>query len=168
MNKYIVKVNGKEHRVEFENKKDLNEVKEVILDGKKVNVDVNLDTLCSIVVDNNTHKINSIFEYDGEPVKFLIGQDHHDVEVEEILPVKKSTSKSSFKKGGKIVAPMPGKVISLLVNEGDTVRAGQDILILEAMKMENRIKSPVDGTVKLLKTAEGNSCNARELLMIIE
>ncbi|HOW16122.1 MAG TPA: hypothetical protein PK443_00240, partial [bacterium] len=61
MAKYIVKVNGKKYTVEISDNVDVNEVKEVTLNGKKVSIDVNMDTLCSIVVDNNTHKINGIY-----------------------------------------------------------------------------------------------------------
>jgi biotin carboxyl carrier protein len=167
MEKYRVTVNGKEHIVELDELANVDEIKEVILNGKKCSVDVNFDELGSIVVNNNTHKINSIFEFDGEPVKFLIGKDFHDVEVEEMHPLKK-VGTSEKKKDGKVVAPMPGKILEINVNEGDEVRANQDVIILEAMKMENRLKSPINGIVKKISTEKGATCNARDLLMIIE
>lgn len=169
MDKYIVKVNNKKHVVEFDESVDVNQIKEVYLDGKKVTIDVNMDTLCSIVVDNNTHKINGIYDFDGEPVKLLIGKDYHNIEIEEFRPVKLKTKKdNTHKKQAMIKAPMPGKITSIDVNIGDLVEIGQPLLALEAMKMENRIKSPKKGGVKEIKAVMGATCNSGDLLMIIE
>ena len=57
--------------------------------------------------------------------------------------------------GGTLTAPMPGKVVKLLVKEGDTVTEGQTLLILEAMKMQNEYKSPAAGVVIKLHVGEG-------------
>ena len=168
MAKYIVKVNNKKYTVEISDNIDVNEVKEVTLNGKKVSIDVNMDTLCSIVVDNNTHKINGIYDYDGEIVKLLIGKDYHNIEVEEFRPVKLKTKKEENTKQAVIKAPMPGKITSIDVNIGDQVEEGQALLALEAMKMENRISSPKKGGIKEIRTSVGATCNSGDLLMIIE
>jgi pyruvate carboxylase subunit B len=55
---------------------------------------------------------------------------------------------------------MPGRVVRLLVNNGDTVRRGQSLLILEAMKMENDIQSPVDGLVDEIFIKAGDTVDA--------
>ncbi len=70
--------------------------------------------------------------------------------------------------GNAVTAPMPGRIYQLLVKEGDTVKAGQDVFILEAMKMENNIASPFDGTVKQILYAEGDSVAADAPVMAIE
>jgi biotin carboxyl carrier protein len=59
--------------------------------------------------------------------------------------------------GGTLTAPMPGKVVKLLVKEGDKVEEGQALLILEAMKMQNEYKSPSPGTVTKLHVGEGST-----------
>ena len=64
----------------------------------------------------------------------------------------------------QIVAPMPGKVIRLLVKAGDTVEAGQGLLVMEAMKMQNEIRSPKSGVVERLLAEEGQAVNAGEIL----
>jgi biotin carboxyl carrier protein len=64
----------------------------------------------------------------------------------------------------QIVAPMPGKVVRLLVKAGDTVEAGQGLLVMEAMKMQNEIRSPKSGVVERLLAAEGQTVNAGEIL----
>lgn len=68
----------------------------------------------------------------------------------------------------KITAPMPGKVINLSVREGDEVRKNQTLLIVEAMKMENEIPSPVDGLITKIHAAVGDRVDAEEPLIEIE
>jgi len=64
-----------------------------------------------------------------------------------------------------IKAPMPGLVIDLKVTTGDTVKAGDPLLILEAMKMENILKSPGDGTIKNVKIKKGESVEKGQVLI---
>jgi len=67
-----------------------------------------------------------------------------------------------------IVAPMPGKVIRLLVKQGDVVKAGQGLLVVEAMKMQNEIRSPKSGKIEKLFAIEGQAVNAGEVLLSVE
>jgi len=68
----------------------------------------------------------------------------------------------------QVVAPMPGKVVRLLVKVGDTVEAGQGLLVIEAMKMQNEIHSPKSGVVERLLAQEGQPVNAGEILAWVE
>jgi biotin carboxyl carrier protein len=68
----------------------------------------------------------------------------------------------------QIVAPMPGKVIRLLVKVGDKVEAGQGLLVVEAMKMQNEVKSPKTGTVEKLLAKESQAVNAGDILAWID
>jgi biotin carboxyl carrier protein len=67
-----------------------------------------------------------------------------------------------------IVAPMPGKVVRLLVKAGDHVEAGQGLLVVEAMKMQNEIRSTKSGTVERLLAKEGQPVTAGEILAWVE
>ncbi len=67
-----------------------------------------------------------------------------------------------------IVAPMPGKVVRVLVAAGDEVVAGQGIVVVEAMKMQNELKSPRDGRVTVLQAKENDSVTAGTVLAVIE
>ena len=67
-----------------------------------------------------------------------------------------------------IAAPMPGRVLSVLVKVGDTVKKEQDVLILEAMKMENSIASDFAGKVKQVLVAEGDTVAVDTPLIEIE
>jgi biotin carboxyl carrier protein len=68
----------------------------------------------------------------------------------------------------QIRAPMPGKVIKLLVTEGAEVEPNQGIVVLEAMKMQNEIKSPKKGVVRKLGVVEGAAVNSNDLLATVE
>jgi biotin carboxyl carrier protein len=68
----------------------------------------------------------------------------------------------------EIRAQMPGKVIKLLIEQGASVQAGQGVIIVEAMKMQNEMKSPKDGSVRKIHVSEGGTVAAGETLMIIE
>lgn len=64
----------------------------------------------------------------------------------------------------KVTAPMPGKIVAVKANPGDAVKKGQVILILEAMKMENDVVAPQDGTVASIDVATGASVEAGSVL----
>jgi biotin carboxyl carrier protein len=68
----------------------------------------------------------------------------------------------------QIVAPMPGKVVRVLTEAGAQVKAGDGILVVEAMKMQNEMKSPRDGIVAEIKATAGETVNAGQVLAIIE
>jgi len=70
--------------------------------------------------------------------------------------------------GSEIKAEMSGSVVRVLVQEGDEVEAGQPVLVLEAMKMENEIPAPVSGRVVRLAVSEGDKVAAGQLLLVIE
>ncbi len=67
----------------------------------------------------------------------------------------------------QVLAPMPGKIVRVLVKPGDSVRAGQGIVVIEAMKMQNEIRSPRTGTVERLLVSEGKAVNAGEVLAVV-
>ena len=68
----------------------------------------------------------------------------------------------------QILAPMPGKIIRVLVQAGEKVEAGQGLLVVEAMKMQNEIRSPKSGTVERLLVKEGQPVNAGEVLAWVD
>jgi biotin carboxyl carrier protein len=72
--------------------------------------------------------------------------------------------------GGRaeILSPMPGKVVKLLAGVGDEVATGQGLVVVEAMKMENELKSPKDGTVTEVLVDEGRAVDANAVLMVVE
>jgi 3-methylcrotonyl-CoA carboxylase alpha subunit len=69
--------------------------------------------------------------------------------------------------GGRVTAPMHGKVIEILVAPGDTVHKGQRLAVLEAMKMEHALVSPIDGTVADVRASPGSQVAEGSLVMVI-
>jgi biotin carboxyl carrier protein len=67
----------------------------------------------------------------------------------------------------QILAPMPGKIVRVLVQTGEKVEAGQGLIVVEAMKMQNEIHSPKSGTVERLLVKEGQPVNAGEVLCVV-
>ncbi|TYB32218.1 MAG: biotin/lipoyl-binding protein [Candidatus Mcinerneyibacterium aminivorans] len=78
---------------------------------------------------------------------------------------KKPDSTPSSK---KVKAPLPGLILEIQVKEGDEVKAGQDILVMEAMKMENEIQSNQSGIVKSIKVEEGDNVYEGDVLIELE
>ncbi|WP_407371630.1 biotin/lipoyl-containing protein [Carnobacterium sp.] len=91
----------------------------------------------------------------------------------ELNENKENETLSSNKNNGNpldgisITAPMPGRVLSVKVQEKQSVKAGETVCILEAMKMENEIVAPVDGVVSQIKAQSNQSVEAGEVLFLI-
>lgn len=68
---------------------------------------------------------------------------------------------------GEVRAPMPGRVVAVIVEEGDRVDLGAPLLILEAMKMQNEIPAPLEGVVQEVRVAPGAAVGREDLLLVI-
>jgi biotin carboxyl carrier protein len=68
----------------------------------------------------------------------------------------------------ELKAPMPGKIVKVLVSEGSEVKANQGVLVMEAMKMQNEIKSPKPGVVRKISATEGLAVNSGQVLATVE
>lgn len=88
----------------------------------------------------------------------------------EVYKVYRGYKPSGLNKGGAgaLITQMPGKVVKLNKKEGDKVSVGETVLILEAMKMENEIKSGAEGTIKAINVKEGQALEAGFLMVEIE
>jgi biotin carboxyl carrier protein len=67
-----------------------------------------------------------------------------------------------------VIAPMPGRIVRVLVAVGDRVSANQPVVVIEAMKMENELRSPRDGAVRLVNVQPGDAVEAQAVLVVIE
>ena len=68
----------------------------------------------------------------------------------------------------EVIAPIEGKIVEILVNVGDAVQEDDELLILEALKMENPVFAPADGVVKEIKVKVSDKVESEEIIMIIE
>jgi biotin carboxyl carrier protein len=141
----------------------------VTLDGKPVAVDaVQIDPhTLSILLDGQSFEVSVTPSPDGK-LKLRTGS--YEFTAEVIDPRAWSGRRhGNVEAQGRqqILAPMPGKVVRILVKAGDHVEAGQGLLVVEAMKMQNEIRSPKCGTVERLLAKEGHPVNAGEVLCIV-
>jgi len=104
------------------------------------------------------------YSFDGVAWKKLAALGVNEVLVSnsEVYKVYRGFKPSGLNKGGAgaLVTQMPGKIVKIMKKEGDKVSKGETVLILEAMKMENEIKSGADGTVKSVNVKEGQALEA--------
>lgn len=85
-----------------------------------------------------------------------------------VAAAPKAASKPAAVSSGSVVAPMPGTVIKILKNAGDEVKAGDVVLILEAMKMENEISAPANGTLASVNCTEGGTVAGGDILFEVK
>jgi len=170
--KYEVKVtsssSGEQNRV-IELERDASGWR-VTLDGRPVAVDaveIAPYTL-SILLDGQSFETNVTPSPDGK-LKLQTGTQEFTAEVIDPRAWSGRRHGNVEAEGRQqIVAPMPGKVVRLLVKAGDRVEAGQGLLVVEAMKMQNEIRSPKSGTVERVLAKEGQPVNAGEILAWID
>jgi biotin carboxyl carrier protein len=157
----------RKHVVELERK---GEVYSVSLDGRPV--DANAVQIApnaiSVMIGGQSFEIHVSRSTDGT-LKLHCGP--HEFSAEIIDPrAWRGRKHGAVEVEGRqeIPAPMPGKVVRVLVAVGDAVEAGQGLLVVEAMKMQNEIRSPKSGRVERLLVTEGQAVNAGEVLAWVE
>ena len=105
----------------------------------------------------------------GKPVAVIVGTTHCAVTLTDRKRLSSSASATGHgDDAARIIAPMPGKVVRVLVGVGSQVEAGAGIIVVEAMKMQNEMKSPKSGTVIALNVQTGATVNGGDVLAVIE
>lgn len=144
MKNFKFKINGTEYNV------DINEV-----EGQEIKLDVN-GTPYNVTVDK---------ELKQKPV--AVKRPTPRVAAASSGDVQRSTPAPATGAGNKVTTPLPGTILDVFVNVGDKVTAGQRVVLLEAMKMENNIESDVAGTVTEVKVRKGDSVLEGDVLVVI-
>lgn len=101
-------------------------------------------------------------------VSYEIRPSQWDVVVEDPRALRTSDAATGLEGRQTVTAPMPGKVVRVLVAEGDTVERGQGLVVIEAMKMQNELKAPKNGQVMSIGAAEGAAVAAGQVLAVVE
>jgi biotin carboxyl carrier protein len=100
--------------------------------------------------------------------EIFIGGARFTFEIDDPRQWKRSTHSAGSHEHASIAAAMPGKIVRVLVSVGDEVVAGQGLLVIEAMKMQNELKSPRDGRVTTVEVKQNDGVTAGALLITIE
>jgi len=162
---YDVTIDGKNHRL------DLN-----LADGRwlcRLNGrDLELDAILarpdvlSLRIGNLAYEVKS--ERVANELHLWVGSKRFAVEIRDPRSLRGRVRAGDDQGPRKIVAPMPGKVVRVLVREGAEVESGAGVAVVEAMKMQNEIKSPKQGTIRKILVGEGAAVNAGDVLAIVE
>ena len=150
--------------------KDGNEV-QFLIDGKPYNVDIVMaeNGNCSILHEGNSYNAELIRGENGKSYDINMFYRSFRVDIVDTqakyLRMKKGTEE---RQDDKIVAPMPGKVVKINVSKGEQAKAGDIVLVLEAMKMQSNYKVTSDCTIKDILVQEGDSVNANQVLITLE
>jgi len=164
---YDVVVDGKTHQVELARGENTWLCK---IDGQEMELDAVLTArdVLSVLVEGKAYEIKRERSLQGE-LHMVIGSARYAVDVQDPRSLRTRRAVAGSEAGPqRVKAPMPGKIVRILVNEQDGVKAGQGIIVMEAMKMQNEMKSPKDGKVQKILTAEGSTVNAGDTLAIVE
>ena len=105
---------------------------------------------------------------EGDGYLVSINGEHVPVEILDGRAVLRKASQQSQAGAVELRAPMPGKIVRRLLAEGEEVGANQGVVVMEAMKMQNEIKSPKKGIVRKIMVTDGSAVNAGDLLAIVE
>jgi len=164
--KYTALINGKTYTIE------IGANNTVLLNGEPHSVDFrSIDgvTLHSLLLDNQSYEV--LAERTGDEYRILIDGELHvvDVQDERTRKLAKAEAKTAQHTGELVIkAPMPGMVREVVVNVGDAVTAKQSVLILEAMKMQNELRTPKAGTVKEIRVKPGDKVDQGQVLMVVK
>lgn len=167
MKKYFTTINGSKHEAEF-------------LDSKKIKIDEKFfeydykfvsDNVIDLRIGTKNYLIDISEKDEDNLLELGVGGNIHIAECKselEMLAESLSGSKGESKLNKEIHSPMPGIIVKMNVIEGQNVRKGDVLLVLEAMKMENEIKAAKDCMIRKINVSERNSVEKNELLLILE
>jgi biotin carboxyl carrier protein len=168
MSKFNAKVNDKfDFGIELKGK-------DVVLDGKKVNLDLikKSSSEMHVLRDGKSYTAELIKHFpETKEVELMVNgnrymvalQDEYDLLLDSLgLSAQMNVAETDFK------APMPGLVFEINVKEGDSVKKGDALLILEAMKMENVLKATTDAVIQSIKVNKGESVEKNQVLIQFE
>ena len=150
--------------------KEGNKVK-LTIDGKPCEVDIVMaeNGSCSILHEGNSYNAGLVCGEGGKSYDVNMFYRSYHVDIVDTqakyLHMKRGAEE---KQDDKIVAPMPGKVVSIPVSEGDRLSAGDIVVVLEAMKMQSNYKVNADCVVRRILVSEGESVNAGQTLIELE
>lgn len=128
----------------------------VTLNGKKYDVEVNESEAVIISVSNAAPAAAPVAPVAAAPAPAA-----------STAPSAPAAVVGTAVSGTQITSPMPGTILKLNVAEGQAVKAGDVVLILEAMKMENEIVAPCDGTIKQLLVSKGSTVDTDQILAVL-
>jgi biotin carboxyl carrier protein len=165
--KYEILIDGESHQVELERASNGYECS---VDGEPFTLDVVMTArdVLSILHEGRQYEAKREYSLMGE-THVIVGSERFTAEVRDPRSLRSRRAAAGAEAGpAKILAPMPGKIVRVIVAEGDEVEAGQPLVVVEAMKMQNEIKATKNGKITKIAVKEATAVNAGDLLAIVE
>ncbi len=164
--KYVATVNGETYEIE------INGEGEITINGQRQEVDfksVAEQSVYSLILDGNSYE-GYVYPSDADIEVLMRGMLYHvSVEDERQMRLRQTTRGSAADTGEFFLkAPMPGLVIAVPVQEEQDVAAGDNLVILESMKMQNELKAPRDGKITRVRVTAGDNVDQNQVLLILE
>jgi biotin carboxyl carrier protein len=162
---YEISIDGKNYRLELSQTEGRWTCR---LDGREIEVDAVLarPDVISLRLRNKAYEVKC--ERVGSDLHLWVGSVRYQAEVRDPRSLRSRARAIDDHGARKLTAPMPGKVVRILLREGAEVEAGTGILVVEAMKMQNEVKSPKKGRIQKIVVSEGAAVNAGDVLGIVE
>jgi biotin carboxyl carrier protein len=162
---YDIAIDGQSHRLELNRAEGRWSCR---LDGREVEVDAVLarPDVLSLRIGNQAYEVKC--ERVAGDMHLWVGSARFAAEVRDPRSLRGRVRAVDDRGPKKLTAPMPGKIVRLLLSEGDEVEAGAGVLVVEAMKMQNELKSPKKGTIQKILVSEGAAVNSGDVLAIVE
>jgi biotin carboxyl carrier protein len=163
--KYFARIGSREYEIEVDNN-------QIWLDGEAIEVDLQqggVPALYSLIFNHQSHELLITADRFNYTVSLQGEQFQVQVEDERTRRLNARRKPAAAAAGElAIVAPIPGLVVKVLVNEGDKVVEDQPLVILEAMKMENELRAVRDGVIKQVKVVAGQRVEQNALLILLD
>ena len=162
---YDVTIDGKNYRLELDRRDARWSCR---IDGREIEVDAVLarPDVLSLRIGNQAYEVKC--ERAASDLHLWVGSARFAAEVRDPRSLRGRVRAVDDRGPKKLTAPMPGKIVRVLVTQGAEVEAGAGVLVVEAMKMQNEIKSPKKGTIQKILVSEGAAVNAGDVLAIVE
>jgi biotin carboxyl carrier protein len=164
--RYFVRVKDRDFEVELTENGDALSVK---LDGREVEADLTPlagHQLHSLLIDGQSREL--VLEREGDRTFVSLDGERMEVQVQDELARALSAFGGQRPSGATVVtAPMPGVVVEVRVAPGDTIAAGQPVVVMEAMKMQNELGAEADGVVESVAVKPGDTVDGGTVLVVL-
>jgi biotin carboxyl carrier protein len=162
---YDITIDGKHYRLDLNRADGLWSCQ---VDGRKVEIDAVLvrPDVLSLRIGNLAYEVKC--ERVAGAMHLWVGSQRYAVEVRDPRSLRGRVRDVDEQGPRKLTAPMPGKIVRVLVSQGAAVEVGAGVLVVEAMKMQNEIKSPKKGTIQKILVSECTAVNAGDVLAIVD
>ncbi|HEY48066.1 MAG: hypothetical protein AMJ88_15800 [Anaerolineae bacterium SM23_ 63] len=164
--KYIATIDDKTYEIE------INSEHEISLDGKSLSVDflpIGGPPIISLLLEGSSYEAHVNPTDVGWEV-FLLGQrylvvveDERQRQLREVS-IAQAVHRETF----HLKAPMPGMIVTIPIEEGEKVKRGTNLVVLESMKMQNELKAPRDGEVTAIRVKPGDNVDQEQVLVVLE